>query len=65
MTSILSRIYLTLAITERDNKTSNQLLAVSAKNIEAAFKAYNNQVKVKSDMGERLIDTKKFQEGSP
>jgi hypothetical protein len=54
--SILSRIYLRLAISKRDNKTSNQLLALSAKNIEAGFKAYNNQVKIITNFGERLID---------
>jgi hypothetical protein len=54
--SILSSIYLRLAISKRDNKTSNQLLALSAKNIEAGFKAYNNQVKIKTNLGERLID---------
>jgi hypothetical protein len=54
---ILSNIYLRLAISKRDNKTSNQLLALSAKNIETGFKAYNNQVKIKTNLGERLIDT--------
>ena len=55
--SILSNIYLRLAISNRDNKTANQLLVLSAKNIEVGFKAYNNQVRIKTNLGERLIDT--------
>lgn len=55
--SILSNIYLRLAISNRDNKTANQLLAFSVKNIETGFKGYNNQVKIKTNLGERLIDT--------
>jgi hypothetical protein len=55
--SILSSINLRLAISKRDNKTSNQLLALSTKNIEAGFKAHNNHVKIRTNLGERLVDT--------
>lgn len=53
---IINRINSRLSMHHWDKKTSNELLLVSTKNLEASFKAYNNQVKIKTDMGDRLIN---------
>ena len=52
---ILQRIHFRLSMNNWNKITSNELLSVSTKNLEMGFKAYNNQVKIKTDMGDRLI----------
>lgn len=52
---IINRINTRLSFYNWDEKTSNQVLSICAKNLDAVFKLYNNRVNVKTDIGERLI----------
>lgn len=52
----LDVIYSKYAYARWDKKTTDEVLAISSKNLEVGFKAYNNQVKVKTNIGDRLME---------
>lgn len=55
LNQILHTIDSKLSFCNWDKRTSNQILEFSAKNIEQRIKAYNKQVKVKTNVGDKLI----------